>query len=112
MKTKKYKKLDFPEMSDIDISFGRFPKEWFSNALKRANNEGFTGYSQTKWEKRFSSLFFRGGEFHLDHSLDKQYLENGKRIFLAIAQSFYPKHEHKTAVCALILKNIELDCEK
>lgn len=103
-------KLQFPDLEEIYVGFGKYPIEWFQKALEQAHTEGMTGYNQTKWEKRVSLLFFKGGELRLNLSLDTDYLRKGKALFLAIAGSYRPKHEHKTAVCALILKNIEVDC--
>jgi len=107
-------KIDFPEITDLDMSFGSYPEDWFKQILKKATDEGFTGgYSNSsenasKWEKRMSSLFYKGGSINLNKSLDPEFLYKGIRIFKCIAGSFNPKHEHKTAACSFILREIEI----
>lgn len=95
---------DFPEVTDVEIAFGYSCKDWFYDTLKEAEKENLHN-----WEKRFSDLFFCGGSLNLNKSIPEEKLRKGIRLFKAIAGSFEPKHEHKEAVCAMILREIEED---
>ena len=90
-----------------ETSNDRFPTEWFNKVLEKAKAEGLTGYSNNEWENRFGMLFFKGGTLKPNRKLDKDYTNRGIRLYNGIASSWSPKHEHKTAVCALILRSLE-----
>jgi len=93
-------KLEFPEVTDADIAFGNYPRDWFKKIL------GEKTENLQKMKKLFSDLFFTGGQIPVNKKLGKDYVENGIRIFKAIAGSYSPKHEDKEEVCAVILKAI------
>ena len=96
-----FKRLEFPEVSDIDIAFGGYPKQWFSSVMKIEEEKG-----DGKWNDLAENLFFNGGKPPINTRLPKEYLINGLRILRAVMGSFEPKHEHKEKVCGLILKSI------
>lgn len=109
-KGKSFKRIEeFPVTSNADLAFGGYDDEFFNKCLREARAEGMTGYGDTEYEKKFSSLFFRGGSIDVNCELDEEYLDSGLKCFKAIASSFKPKHEHKTMVCAYILKSL---CKK
>lgn len=101
------KRLEFPEIKELDTMFGSIPQPFFNDTLRLAQEEGFSFYGHNEWVKRFDELFFKGGYLKLNKDLDKEYLSKGSALFRAIAKSFEPKHENKTLVCAMILRSIE-----
>jgi hypothetical protein len=113
VKSEKFNRMEWPEkeITDLQVDFGfdfdEEGQEWFNNTLKKAEKEGITGYPHTKWEVRFSQFFYAGGEIKRNKKLSGAFVNKGWRLFMAIARSFRPKHEHKTAVCAMILRSLE-----
>jgi len=97
-------RLTFPEVKDVDVAFGGYPREWFIQTLKK-----YQSPEDDKWGDMASKLFFSGGSLPLNKSLPEDYLARGKRLLKAILGSWEPKHEDKEAVCGLILKSL---CDK
>lgn len=102
-----FERLEFPRVSDAQLNLGGYPEDWFKETLEKARAEGITGRGRSKYEEKFNDMFYRDGHLELNKSLDDDYLNRGVRLFDAIASSFKPKHEHKAAVCAMILRSIE-----
>jgi hypothetical protein len=94
---------DFPEISDEDIAFGGYPRDWFSEILKEAEEKDF-GMNNSD---RAAQLFYRGGKVNVKEGLDKEYASKGLRALRAVLGSFEPLHEHKMAVCEYIIDNLE-----
>ena len=95
-----FERLEFPEVTDVSIAFGGYPRDWFDAALKKA--EGI----EPEWENKANELFFNGGKIDINKSLPEDYRAKGFRMLQAVLGSWEPKHEHKAAVCGLILKSI------
>jgi hypothetical protein len=91
-------KIEFPDVSDVDVSFGGYPKDFFNKALQKESPE--------KYQNMAQSLFFSGGKLNLNDDLPDEYVTKGIRILKAIIGSFTPKHEHKIHVCGVILNAI------
>lgn len=91
----------FTEVTNADIAFGRYPKDFFDSVLAMPEDK--------EWSKKASKIFFSGGTLDLDQSLPKEYLDSGIRMLECILGSFDPKHEHKEHVAGLIMKNL---CKK
>lgn len=94
-------RLEFPEVTDVDIVFGRYPDDWFKKVLDMKEEPG-----DSKYNDMMEELFFKGGKIPVNESLDIQYRKKGIRILKAILDSFSPKHEEKEKVCGLILKSL------
>ena len=102
------KKLDitkykFPNVSDLDIVFPTYNTDPI--LLAEAKLRGMDMYSNP-YNKLASILFFEGGSLKFKQGIDEEFRVNALRYFKALIGSFAPKHEHKTAVCALILSEI------
>ncbi|NPV00020.1 MAG: hypothetical protein HPY53_01440 [Brevinematales bacterium] len=96
--------LDFPEVTDVEIAFGGYPKEWFKKILDDNHTGDFN-----EMETLFSNLFYHGGNIPVNKKLPKDYISKGIRLLKAIMGSFAPKHEEKERVCAVILKALNSD---
>lgn len=90
--------LQFPDVTDADMAFGGYPRDWFAEVMKRELPRDYR-----KWADLMEELFFHGGKVPLNESLDKDYVSRGLRMLHAVMGSFEPKHEHKEQVCAQIL---------
>ena len=97
-------RLVFPEVTDADVAFGGYPRDWFSKTLAM-----YESPADDKWGDLASRLFFSGGTIPTNKELPQEYLVRGKRLLKAVLGSWESKHEDKEAVCGLILKSI---CEK
>lgn len=93
--------IDFPIISDLDVAFGEYPKEWFNNILKIEDTP-----EDKKWFVLASNLFFKGGTIPINKNLSEEYRYNGYRILKAVMSSFNCKHEDKEKVCGFILKSL------
>jgi hypothetical protein len=53
-----------------------------------------------------AACFFKGGVLHYKDGLPEPFRERATMYLKSIMGSFAPKHEHKEAVCALILSEL------
>ena len=74
--------------------------------LAEAEEQGFL-YGHTKYNKKFNSLFFEGG-ITLDYKKDltESEIKNMGSYLVRFMTSYSPKHEHKEAICALVLSQL------
>lgn len=94
--------FEYPRVSDADVVFGGYPKDWFSGILKK---EFKSPENRRKYEGIVTQLFFKGGSIPCT-TKDDERAKLGLKMFKAIIGSFEPKHEDKTKVCALILEDL------
>lgn len=102
-------KYNFPEVTGVDLAFPTFNTDHV--LLKEAEDRGLL-HGNTQYNKLFSTLFFSGGKVKFKEGIDTEFQTRAWRYMRALIGSFSPKHEHKEAVCALILSEIcepELD---
>lgn len=102
------KLAEVPEIRDVDIAFPASLPD-FDRLLTEAQEEGL---EHGEWSRRFSDLFFSGGRLNPGKNVPDDERLRLIRYFNACAGSFAPKHEHKTAVCAYILRTLETDRKK
>ena len=98
-KKKEINRLTFPEPSEFD--FGHYPKLWFKEVLEKSKTE-----LDPKYEKMSNKLFFEGGDIPYSKRIDEDYKQNGFIALSTILSSWDPKHEHKSAVCGMILQSL------
>ena len=91
------KKFKFPKPS-ICLPLD---KKLFNEAKKR----GFLN-QQTPYNELFSTLFLQGGELKFKKDVDPDFKEKAIPYLKAFMGSFEPKHEHKEAVCAMLLSEL------
>ena len=87
----------FPEVTKADLAFPTFntPKELVSEAEKRNPQKGM---------KKFSELFFSGGELIVKKDVKGTWKENALMYARALMGSWEPKHEHKELVVGMIFE--------
>jgi hypothetical protein len=91
-------KYKFPEVNKIDIAFPTF--NTIPELLEEAKNRGFL-HGHTTYNIMFSTLFFTGGKVNFKDDID----ENFKTACWGYG-SFSPQHEHKEAVCAMLMSEV------
>jgi hypothetical protein len=97
------KKYQFPEMSDVDIAFSSLTTD--KKLLAEAEARGFL-HGNTPYNKLFNDLFFNGGKVEFKNDLDPEFRSRCIRYLRGFMGSFEPKHEHKEAICALLLSEL------
>ena len=94
----------------MDITKFDFPEPNWSlqtdqKLLDEAKKRGFFN-GNTPYNKLFSTLFFSGGKVEFKEGVDKKFKEKVWPYLRAFMGSFEPKHEHKEAICALLLSEL------
>ena len=91
------KKFKFPKPS-MCLPYN---KKLFNEAKRRGFYEGYTPYN-----KLFNLLYFHGGEINFRQNIDSDFREKAYTYLRAFMTSFEPKHEHKEAICAMLLSEL------
>ena len=94
-------RLNFPEVSDVDIAFGGYDKKWFKKTRAIEYKQ-----EDIEYEEIAIKLLLNGGTIPINTNLPKEYVSLGLRVLKAILGSFEPKNEDKEKVCGLILKSL------
>jgi hypothetical protein len=97
------KTYNFPVLTAVDLAFSTLdtPKELVDEAYKRGFNNFHNPYN-----KLFSKLFFEGGKVVFKEDVDAEYKQNVWSYCRALMGSFTPKHQHKEAVCAMLMSEV------
>lgn len=93
------KNFDFPKtgiFSDINVD---------KDMLNHARELGFDKH-YNPYHSLFSDLFFNGGKLNFKKDLDLNFKSKAVPYLKALMQSFQPKHEDKTCVCAYLLSEL------
>jgi hypothetical protein len=73
--------------------------------LAEAEARGFL-HGNTKYNTKVSALFFSGGEINWRTDLDPSFAKSGREYFGKCISTWGSKHEHKEAVCAMLLSEL------
>lgn len=96
-------KFNFPKLDTADMMFPVIETD--KSLLAEARQRGFLD-GNTEYNSLFSRLFFKGGQVVFKENLDEQFKKNAWQYLRAFMGSFEPKHEHKEAICALLLSEL------
>lgn len=97
------KELNVPEISEADMYYPTMEAD--KELLAIAEERGFL-YGRTKYNDLFSSLFFGGGKINIKKDMDVEYGTKLLKYLKAFMGTWGCKHEHKEAICALILSEL------
>jgi hypothetical protein len=94
----------------MDITKFNFPEPSLclptnKELLKEAESRGFMN-GHTPYNSLFSDLFFNGGKVKFKDEIDQDFKEKAWPYLKSFMGSFEPKHEHKEAICALLLSEL------
>lgn len=95
-------KYNFPKVSKVDLAFSTF--DTIPELLAEAEKRGFD--HNNKYCRYFGKLFFGGGSVVFKTGLDENFKNNAFLYMRALMGSFAPKHEHKEAVCGMLLSEL------
>jgi hypothetical protein len=73
--------------------------------LEEAKERGFL-YGRTPYNDLFSEIFFSGGQLNFKPDLPEDFKNKCFTYMRCLMKSFAPKHEHKEAVCAMLLSEL------
>lgn len=94
------KTFNFPDLNDT-AAVRRAAAELLIEARERGFDGGYTEYNDL-----FSSLFFSGGKIEFQKKLDEDFKNRAWTFCRGYMGSWDPKHEHKEAVCALLMSEL------
>jgi hypothetical protein len=103
----------WPKVTGVDIvvpTANTDPK-----LLKEAERRGYSMYSggnAKPGNKMFATLFYKGGKIIYREDVPKEHRENVHRYLRSFIGSWAPKHEHKHAICAMLLDEIATGVEE
>lgn len=97
------KEFNFPKMDAISIAFSTVDTD--KDLLKEATERGFLD-GNTPYNILFSKAFFNGGSVTFKKDVDPSFKEKAWPYCRALMASFAPKHEHKEAVCAMLMSEL------
>lgn len=97
------REFKFPDVTKVDAVFSTF--DTIPELLDEAKRRGFySGYGP--YNKLASTLFYEGGRVKFKEGIPEDFRKAAWAYVRAFMGSFAPKHEHKSAICALILSEI------
>jgi len=97
------KEFNFPKPSSVDRIFSTY--DTIPELLQEAKERGFL-YGHTPYNRLFSKLFFSGGKIAFKSDIDEEYKRRVWNYCKAFMGSWEPKHEHKEAICAMLMSEI------
>lgn len=96
--------FNYPKQDEISIACST--ENTIPELLTEAHARGFTGHSQSPYEKLFDELFFSGGRVKFRSDIPRENIAKIWPYCRALMASYFPKHEDKTAVCAMLMSEI------
>lgn len=96
-------KFSFPVPTPADMAFPTY--DTIPELLAEAKERGFL-YGNKPANELFSKLFFEGGSVNFRQDIDEEYRKRVWYYLRSLMGSFAPKHQHKEAICAMLLDEI------
>lgn len=107
-------KYPFPELDDTMMAFSVLKTD--PKLLEEAKARGYGEFNGANSDcaaalRLFDKIFFEGAKVVYKVDIEAKPWRNIRRYMVALMKSWEPKHEHKRAVCAMLLAEI-CDVEK
>lgn len=102
----------WPKVTGIDVVFPTANTD--PALLAEATRRGYSMYSggnDKPGNKMFSTLFYEGGKIIYREEVPEEHRKNVYAYLRSFMGSWAPKHEHKHAVCAMLLDEIATGVE-
>ena len=103
------KEFSFPTPTPADMAFPTY--DTIPELLAEAKERGFL-YGNKPANELFSKLFFEGSSVNFKQDIDEEYKRRVWHYLRCFMCSFAPKHEHKEAICAMLMDEILIMPEK
>ena len=100
----------WPQVTGLDIAFPT--RDTDAKLLAEAKRRGYDDYPEKPGVKMFSTLFYSGGRIKFREDVPEEYRKNVYAYLRSFMGSWAPKHEHKMAVCGMLLDEIATGVEE
>jgi hypothetical protein len=107
------KTYPWPKVTGLDVAFPTANTD--PKLLAEADRRGYSMYSggnDKPGNKMFSTLWGQGGKIIFRDDVPEDYRKNVYAYLRSLMGSWAPKHEHKYAVCAMLLDEIATGVEE
>ncbi len=95
--------FNYPKPNGVDMAFPTY--DTIPELLKEAKERRFLD-GNTAYNRLFSNLFFNGGKVIFKSGIDENKQHEIWLYVRAFMRSWAPKHEHKEAICAMLMSEI------
>ena len=104
--------FNWPKVTGADVAFPT--RNTDLALLAEAERRGYSMYGSDKkhGSKMFTTLFYSGGKIIYRKDVPVEYQKNVMAYLRSFMGSFAPKHEHKHAICAMLLDEIATGVEE
>ena len=101
----------WPKVTGADIAFPTANTD--PKLLREAERRGYSMYGSDKkrGSKMFQTLFYEGGKIVYREDVPEEHRNNVMAYLRSFMGSWAPKHEHKHAICAMLLDEIATGVE-
>lgn len=103
----------WPKVTGLDVVFPTANTD--QKLLAEAERRGYSMYSGGNGKpgsKMFQTLFYKGGRILYREDVPEEHRKNVYAYLRSFMGSWAPKHEHKHAVCAMLLDEIATGVEE
>ena len=100
----------WPKVTGADVVFPT--RDTDQKLLAEARRRGYDDYPEKPGVKMFNTMFYRGGRLQYRKDVPEDHVKNVYAYLRSFMGSFAPKHEHKTAVCGMLLDEIASGVEE
>ena len=94
------KTFDFPDLDDTTAV-----RKAAAELIEEAKERGFY-LGRTDHNKLFNDLFFDGGKIEFKKDFDEDFKAKAWPFCRGFMGSWDPKHEHKEAICAMLMSEL------
>jgi len=104
------KTYQWPKVTGLDVVFPTADTD--PKLLAEAKRRGYDMNSRKPGAEMFRTLFYKGGRIKYRKDVPQEHINNVYAYLRSFMGSFAPKHEHKTAVCSMLLDEIATGVEE
>ncbi len=103
------KQYPFPKVNGLDVVFPTANTD--PKLLEEAKRRGYL-HGHKPGNKMFSTLFYEGGKVQFRKDISTEFKDAAWAYLRSLIGSWAPKHEHKDAVCGMLLDELATGVEK
>jgi hypothetical protein len=100
----------WPKVTGIDVVFPTANTD--PKLLAEAKRRGYDMNDRKPGDAMFSTLFYSGGKIKYREDVPEEHKNNVYAYLRSFMGSWAPKHEHKHAICAMLLDEIATGVEE
>lgn len=104
------KTFPWPKVTGLDVVFPTANTD--PALLAEAKRRGYDHHPEKPGDRMFITLFYEGGKIKFREDVPEEHRKNVYAYLRSFMGSWAPKHEHKHAICAMLLDEIATGVEK